>query len=160
MRNVLFSILACFIMISCDHDFIYIDKITEIVGEDMGECIEKKQACSEAIGEWYICETYEFENSEKLPPKHNSLCSNDILWIKQDWLNLPIDSNSEISNVVLNYCGTDRTQTLSREMKKINAKGSGYYSFCVKPSLDDPRYIIFCLLDTNKAKLYVVDAHL
>lgn len=147
-------------MISCNRDFIYIDKTTEIIGKDMGKCVEKKHASSEAIGEWYICETYAFENSERIIPARNSLYANNTSWIKQDWQLLPIDSNSEINNVIFDYCGTTRTQVLSREMKKINTLGCGYYSFCVKPSLDDPRYIIFCMLDTTETRLYVVDAHL
>ena len=31
---------------------------------------------------------------------------------------------------------------------------------CVKSSLDDPRYIIFCMFDTTETRLYVVDTHL
>ncbi len=159
MRNILF-LLGCIIMTSCNRDFIYIDKTTEIIGGNMGECIEKKQASSESIGEWFICETYEFENNNKIIPTHNSLYANNTSWIKQDWQLLPIDSNSEINNIIFNFCGTARTKALSREMKKINTLGCGYYSFCVKPSLDDPRYIIFCMLDTTETKLYVVDAHI
>lgn len=147
-------------MISCKRDFIYIDKTTEIMGEDMGECIEKRHASSEAIGEWYVCETYKFENNNIIMPIHNSLFDNSTSWIKQDWQLLPVDSNSEISDVIINYCGTYGTQRLSGEMKKINELGCGYYSFCVKPSLDDPRYIIFCMFDSSETRLYVVDAHL
>jgi len=93
-------------------------------------------------------------------PIHNSLFDNSTSWIKQDWQLLPVDSNSEISDVIINYCGTYGTQRLSGEMKKINELGCGYYSFCVKPSLDDPRYIIFCMFDSSETRLYVVDAHL
>lgn len=159
MRNILFF-LSCIIMISCNRDFIYIDKTTEIMGENMGKFIEKKQASSESIGEWYVCETYKFENNKKTMPTHNSLYANNTSWVKQDWQLLPIDSNSEISDVIFNFCGTTRTQTLSEEMKKINTLGCGYYSFCIKPSLDDPRYIVFCMFDTTETRLYVVDTHL
>ena len=159
MRNIFF-LLSCIIMISCNREFIYIDKTTEIMGKNMGECVENEQASSEAIGEWYICETYTFENSERIIPAHNSLYANNTSWIKQDWQLLPIDSNSEINNVIFDFCGTTRTQVLSRKMKEINTLGCGYYSFCVKPSLDDPRYIVFCMLDTTETMLYVVDAHL
>lgn len=159
MKNILF-LLGCIIMISCNRDFIYIDKTMEIMGEDMGEYIEKKQASSGSIGEWYVCETYKFENNKKIMPTHNSLYANSTSWIKQDWQPLPIDSNSEISDVIFNFCGTTKTQALSKEMKKINTLGCGYYSLCVKPSLDDPRYIIFCMFDTTETRLYVVDAHL
>ena len=159
MRKIMY-LLSCIIMISCNRNFIYIDKTTEIMGNNMGKCIKKMQASSESIGEWYVCETYKFENNIKTMPTHNSLYANNTSWIKQDWQLLPVDSNTGISDVIFNYCGTTRTQTLSKEMKKINTLGCGYYSFCVKPSLDDPRYIIFCMFDTTETRLYVVDAHL
>lgn len=46
------------------------------MGNNMGKCIEKMQASSESIGEWYVCETYKFENNVKTIPTHNSLYAN------------------------------------------------------------------------------------
>lgn len=160
MKNILFIILVCFIAISCSHDFMYADETANILGTDMGECIEKKQVSCEAIGEWFICETYEFKNKAKTTPAHNSLYRTDWSWVAQDWLKLPICSNSEINNIVFNYSGSDKAKAISREMEEINASGCGYYSFLAKPSIEDPRYLIMCIFDTNKSKLYVVDAHL
>ena len=65
-----------------------------------------------------------------------------------------------INNIVFNYSGSDKAKAISREMEEINASGCGYYSFLAKPSIEDPRYLIMCIFDTNKSKLYVVDAHL
>lgn len=43
MKNILFIILVCFIAISCSHDFMYADETANILGTDMGECVEKNR---------------------------------------------------------------------------------------------------------------------
>ena len=123
---------------SCERSYIYIDEIPNILGTNMGECIEKKQFRSEAIGEWYICEIYEFESGEKTRPAHNDLYRNNISWSTQDWSKLPIDSNSRINDIVFINMETDKSRALYKEMTKINSLGCGYYSFCAKPSINDP----------------------
>lgn len=159
MKNIL-DLLSWFFLIACNRDYIYIDETTEITGNDEGECIAKKRASSGSVGEWYVCEMYEFENNKNVRPSQNFQYANDTSWIKQNWKHLPFDSNVEICNTIFNYCGTNRTKELSEEMKIKNALGCGYYSFCVKPSLKVPRHIIFCMFDTIGTRLYVVDAHL
>ena len=161
MKNILFIAFVCIFAISCQREYLYLNEIPNILGTNIGECIETYQASSNAIGEWYYCETYSFEEKDSISPRHNTLYTDDASWVRHDWTKLPIDSAYlKVCNVIFNYCGTSKTEMLSREMEKINALGCGYYSFCVKPSFDDPRYIIFCMLDTTETRLYVVDAHL
>lgn len=160
LSNLMLAIFVCITTMSCERSYTYIDVIPNILGANIGECLEKKQFRSEAIGEWYICEIYKFENKGKFAPVHNNLCHNNGLWFKRDWVELPLDSNSKIYDMVFVDFGTNKSRALYKEMTEINAFGCGYYSFCVKPSLYDPRYITFFMFDTTETRLYVVDSHL
>lgn len=161
LRKLALLILACIIAGSCHNNYIYIDEIENILCVDMGKCIEKRQFSSDAIGEWYICETYSFEKYKDFSQIHNALYTADTSWIRQDWKILPIDSSYlEIHNTIFNYYGTDKTKIIANEMEKQNDSGNGYYSFLVKPSIRDPQYVIMCIIDTNNMKLYIVDTHI
>ena len=161
MRKLALIIFACIIVVSCHDNYIYIDKIENILCADMGKCIDKKQFRSDAIGEWYICETYSFEKHKDFFLKHNALYTSDTSWVRQDWIKLPIDSSYlEISNIIFNYYGTNKTKLIANEMEKQNDSGNGYYSFLVKPSIRVPQYVIMCIIDTNNMKLYIVDTHI
>lgn len=161
MKNILSIALVCIFAISCQRDYLYLNELPNILGINTGDCIETYQASSNAVGEWYFCETYSFEGNDSISPRHNTLYADDASWVRQDWTKLPIDSAYlEVCNVIFNYCGTTKTEMLSREMEKINTSGEGYYSFLVKPSIKDPRSVIVCMVDTIISKLYIVDAHI
>lgn len=153
-------IFAYIIMISCGRNYIYIDEISNILGSNIGECIEKYQTSSESIGEWYICETYKFEKNGNSTPIHNTLYFSDTSWDRKDWVKLPIDSTYlEVQNIIFNYYGTNSTKAISGDVEKLNNSGCGYYSFLAKPSIKYPTFVIMFMVDTNNMKLYIIDVH-
>jgi hypothetical protein len=142
--------------------YVYESKITQILGINKVEIKGKSMTDSWAIGEWYICETYNLTkenlNSFLAGNKRNELYSADSLWFRKDWEKLPIDSQyNEIKDMVINYMATSKIEKRTNEMGQIISTCSGYYSFLCQPTIENPQKVLFLLLDEKTNKLFVVD---
>ncbi|WP_280670014.1 MULTISPECIES: hypothetical protein [unclassified Dysgonomonas] len=113
LKNKITIVIICFILcivifyifFFCNEQYIYESKITQILDIDKVEIRDKSISESGAIGEWYVCETYDLTkedfNSFLVGNRQNKLYLSDGVWIRKNWENLPIDSQyNEIKNMV------------------------------------------------------------
>lgn len=147
-------------------DYIYADKLDQILGIESSVKIKDKTiADSWAMGEWYICETYDIEKigvkSFSLGNLNNLLLEDEKNWVRTNWLKLPIDSiYNNAESEVFNYIANAEIDKRIKEMEHIISSNSGYYSFLCSPAFDAPQKTIFCLLDTVQYRLFIVDLKL
>jgi len=155
-----------FIFYMSSEDYVYADKLNQILGTENSIKIKDKTiADSWAMGEWYICETYDIEKIDTTPflleNTNNLVLEDEENWIRTNWKRLPIDSiynNAELE--VLNYSANEEIDKRIEEMKLVISSNCGYYSFLCNPVFDAPQKTIFCLLDTVQYRLFIVDLKL
>lgn len=155
-------ILGSFFYFNLDK-YTYKSHLSQILGIKDVQFIDKNLTDSWALGEWYICETYDLsnENTSALIPTSNLLYSSDKNWKRKDWERLPIDSICNgAKKLVLDYHATDGLEKKIEEINNLLSAGSGYYSFLCQPSFEHPQKVVFFLLDERENRLFIVDLKL
>ncbi|MDR3060204.1 MAG: hypothetical protein LBU84_18945 [Prevotella sp.] len=157
--------IACFIIWGNSNKYIYEQHLKQILGIGSVKIKNKTLNDSWAIGEWYICETYDLDQESVnlfiCGSQNNSLYSADSLWFKIDWQKLPIENQyQDIKDLVLNYSANNGIDKQIDKMKTVFSANSGYYSIMSQPSFEDPQKVIFFLLDQTKNQLFIINTKL
>lgn len=155
-------IIVFMIVLNLDK-FTYDNDLEQILGVKQVAIENKKLVDSWAVGEWYVCESYELDKMSlssflSMPAPKNNIYLSDDKWIRVDWERLPVnDAYSAVESMIINYAANASLNRIINEIKNVLSSNNGYYSFLVQPSLDIPEKILFCLLDVKGHRLYVVD---
>lgn len=162
---IILCLVFSFKLFWCDDNYLYENKLTQILGVGQVKIKDKSISDSWAIGEWYICEIYYLTPKDfysfLVGSKQNKLYSADNLWFRKNWEKLPVDSQyNEVKDMIINYRATKKIELITNEMKQIISNCSGFYSFLCQPTIENPQKVLFFLLDEKTNKLFVVDLKL
>lgn len=155
-------IIVCIVVLNLDK-FTYDNDLEQILGVKQVAIENKEIVDSWAVGEWYVCESYELDKMSlgsflSMPAPRNNIYLSEDEWIRVNWEKLPINNAySAVESMIVNYAANASLNKIINEMKNVLSSNNGYYSFLVQPSLDIPEKILFCLLDIKGHRLYIVD---
>ena len=88
-------IIVFMIVLNLDK-FTYDNDLEQILGVKQVTIENKKLVDSWAVGEWYVCESYELDKMSlssflSMPAPKNNIYLSDDKWIRVDWERLPVN---------------------------------------------------------------------
>ncbi len=165
MKILYIAFFVICILFSCKSGVFENDLSTLLNVEDVQILSMERIDVSGGLRKSYLMEVYElspsnidsFTNSKKILPENNEYGP----WEKYGWSNCHEKINEDIKLIVLTSDWGDKKLGIKLDsINHILNNNRGYFAFYCKPTIEEPEYVQFFVLDTLKNTLYIMDSNM